>query len=226
MATELPDAKMALAQEAARQATERARAVHSLADPIPQWYVAHNGSGHDERAKEVLEREGFEFYYPLRSEMKRTPKRKLTARRRNSSIPVMQRVLKPLFLRYFFVRFDLRRPDWRSVFERGGLHGMLAQSDSKYRLPAPIADVEIEALKAQEVDGAIPGDTPVSSFRYCKGEKVRILDGVFRGFNAVVDEAPDSLVADLDESATVRLLVSLLGRASVYEMSIFDIEKL
>lgn len=192
----------------------------------PRWYVAHNGAGHDERAKRILEDSGYETYVPMTAEMKVTPQRKLSAKQRRSLIPVVKRVLRPLFPRYFFVQFDLEQEGWAGVFERAGLHGVLAVPGSTRRLPAEVHAGVIAGLKGQEVNGAIPAETRIQQVAYAIGEQVRISTGAFVGHNGTVDECPKGALCDLDESASVRLLVSLFGRQSVVEMSIFDIEKL
>ncbi len=162
----------------------------------------------------------------MTAEMKVTPQRKLSAKQRRSLIPVVKRVLRPLFPRYFFVRFDLRREGWGAVFDRAGLHGVLANPGSMRRLPAEIGEGVIMGLRKQEQNGAIPIETRVAQLTYAIGEQVRISGGPLTGHNGAVEECPQGALCDLDESASVRLLVSLFGRQSVVSMSIFDIEKL
>lgn len=192
----------------------------------PRWYVVHNGAGHDEKAQRILGENRFETYVPMTAEMKVMPQRKLSAKQRRSLIPVVKRVLRPLFPRYFFVRFDLRREGWAKVFERAGLHGVLAVPDSVRRLPAEVGDGVIEALRKQEVSGAIPLETRVAALAYAIGENVRIKGGPLRGHNGVVEDCPAGALSELDESASVRLLVACFGGQSVVSMPIFDIEKL
>ncbi len=197
-----------------------------IAEPNARWYVVHNGSGHDDRAERILGESSFETYVPMLAEMKVMPKRKLSAKQRHSVIPVVKRVLRPLFPRYFFVHFDLRREGWGAVFDRAGLHGVLANPERARRLPAEIDAGVIAALRKQEVSGAIPEATRVHQIAYAIGEEVRISGGPFTGHNGHVEDCPEGPLSSLDESASVRLLVSLFGRQSVVSMSIFDIEKL
>jgi len=190
-----------------------------------RWYVVHNGSGHDDKAARILRENQFETYIPMKAEMKVMPQRKLSARQRRSLIPVVRRELRPLFPRYFFVRFDLRQEGWTSVFDRAGLRGVLAVPNSVRRLPAEIDGRIISALRNKEMNGAIPEDVPIERI-YEIGERVRIKGGPFSGHNAKVEECPPGQLSGLDEAASVKLLVALLGRETVVEMSIFDIAKL
>lgn len=231
----VPSAAMALAQEAARDATERARRVMSeTQDKNRQWYVVHNAAGNDRRALETLKRTEFEVYYPAEGIKKLVPKRKLSQKQRRSMIPVYERILKPLFARYFFVRFDLARGDWHDVFALAGIQGVLFTDDSPRPLPARVADSEIARFKSHEVDGAIPTEvvrkflmreTDEEAAPYRIGEEVRISEGPFAGHNGTVDSLPKD-GEPLDESARLKLLVSLFGRKSVVEMALSDIEKL
>lgn len=195
-------------------------------EPLAKWYVVHNGTGHDDRVQRILGENNFETYVPMIREMKVLPQRKLSAKQRRSLIPVVKPVLKPLFPRYFFVHFDLRREGWAAVFDRAGLHGVLATADHARRLPAEIDESVITALREEEISGAIPVETRTRQLVYAIGEKVRIKGGPLAEHDGVVDDCPDGPLSSLDESASVRLLVSLFGRQSVVSMSIFDIEKL
>lgn len=216
-----------LAEIAAEQATARARHIRATeATSTARWYVAHNGSGRDLRAKETLQRARFEVYYPAAAEMKLVPRNQLSQKQRRSMIPVYKRVLKPFFPRYFFVRFDFARRDWHEVFALAGLNGIIYADDATHPLPAPIEDSVIARIKAGEVDGAIPAAMIARRFAYEIGEEVRISDGPFAGFNAVVSDIPNLPIDALDESARLKLLVALFGRKSVVEMPLASIEKL
>jgi transcription termination/antitermination protein NusG len=223
----IPSAAMALAQEAARDATERARRVMSASDEQSRkWYVVHNAAGNDKRALETLRRCAFEVYYPAEATMKVVPRNKLSQKQRRSMIPVYTRVLNPFFPRYFFVRFNLARGDWHDIFGLAGIHGILFTDDSPRPLPAPISDQVVAKIKSWEVDGAIPATIEASKFAYEVGEEVRITAGPLAQFTGVVERLPEGSIETLDESARLRLLVSLFGRKSVVEMALADIEKL
>lgn len=216
-----------LAEIAAEQATARARHIRATeATSAARWYVAHNGSGQDGRAKETLLRARFDVYYPAQAMMKLVPRNQLSQKQRRTMIPVYKRVLKPFFPRYFFVRFDLARPDWHDVFALAGLNGIIYTDDATHPLPAPIDDSVIARIRAGEVDGAIPAATVASKFVYEIGEEVRISLGPLAGFNAIVSDIPSSPIESLDESARLKLLVALFGRKSVVEMPLANIEKL
>lgn len=186
-----------------------------------RWYVAHNSAGRDDRAARILRENDFEIYIPMTAEMKVLPQRKLSAKQRRSTIPRLQRVLKPLFPRYFFVQLDFRA-GWRTIFNRAGLHGVLAVPNSARRLPAEVDPAIISSLKSREINGAIED---VQKLVYEIGETVRISGGALAGINGIVQDCPPGALSELDEAASIKLLVALLGRQSVVELSIFDVEK-
>jgi transcription antitermination factor NusG len=231
----LPSAARQLAEEAAHQATERARRVMDGGrEMAKQWYVVHNAAGNDKRALDTLKRSDFEVYYPSEAIKKLVPRDRLSQKQRRSLIPFYTRVLKPLFARYFFVRFDLGRGDWHDIFKFAGIHGVLFTEDAPHALPAPVAETEIERFKSYEVDGAIPTEVvrellmrkrSQQAQPFHIGEEVRIKEGAFSGHTATVETLPPS-DEPLDESSKLELLIPMFGRKVPFEIALTDIEKL
>lgn len=216
---------LALGREAAEDATRRVQAAALRSDRLDaRWYVANSGTGHDAKTEDVLKREGFEFYYPRMTVIRYKPRDRMSQRQRRAGFPIAEKKSIPLFPRYFFVFLDLGVRGWHDTFERAGLHGIISHTGRP--LPAPIATAVILALKARESDGGITAAVETQQFMFEVGEEVRISAGVFCGFNAVVQNIPQGPVDALDESARIKLLVSLFGRLSVVQMSVTDIEKL
>lgn len=215
------------ADQGAREATERASrraALREGAGGEPHWYVAHSGSGRDERAIEILRQENVEHYYPQVREITYKPRDRMSAKQRRSGIPVKEVRERPLFPRYFFLLLDLRAGWWRAALERAGLRGLIC--DGSETLPCSVLAREIASIRAREINGVVPETVSVRQILYRVGEQVRINEGPFAGFNATVEKLLEEPLAGLDESARIKLLVSLFGRASVVELPLCDIEKL
>lgn len=189
------------------------------------WHVAHSSNASEDRVEKALNKSPYKFYYPKTIELRRVPKRELTAAERNKPFGIVRPCEVPLFHRYYFVQFDPIDGECWELFKLIGIQGVICDSTSGLR-PAPVHDVYVEWLRSQEVNGAIPGKVTVKKLAYALGEEVRISEGPFAGFNAIVDSLPDDPIERLDESSRLRLLVGLFGRASVVEMAIGDIEKL
>jgi transcription termination/antitermination protein NusG len=191
-----------------------------------QWYAVHCAGAPDVRVAECAKRVGWRIYAPFQRELRPVPKRRLTASQRNSAAPVMRAVEVPLFPRYPFIHFDLEDPRRHDVFELLGVQGVLCDGGLSKPQPAYMHESVIAALMKRQNEGAIVLGTTVRDLAYSIGEEVRISTGALAGFNGTVEEIPATPLDQLDESARLRLLVSLFGRETVVELSIADIEKL
>ena len=96
----------------------------------------------------------------------------LRARRR------LKVALSPLFPCYLFASFDLRR-NYFTVKYTAGVHGLVSAGREPLAVPAAI----IEDLKQRCTDGAV--ELPHKAFG--RGERVKVVGGPFRGFDAIFD---------------------------------------
>ncbi len=150
-----------------------------------QWYVVHTQVNGEERAQLNLERQGFEVYLP------RYLKHRRHARR-------VERVKRPLFPRYLFVRFDPERAQWRSINGTFGVAHLVSHGSK----PIPVPDQIVTAIGARhDADGLVVLH-PADSFR--PGQKLEIVDGPFAWHTGVFQR--------LNDNDRVVLLLDLLGR--------------
>jgi len=96
----------------------------------------------------------------------------LRARRR------LKVTLSPLFPCYLFARFDLRR-DYFTVKYTAGVHGLVSAGREPLAVPAAI----VEDLRQRGSDGAV--ELPRKAFG--RGERVKVVGGPFRGFDAIFE---------------------------------------
>lgn len=150
-----------------------------------RWYVVHTQPNAERKACAHLLRQGFEIYAP------HYRKRRRHARR-------VETVIAPLFPRYLFVAVDTATQRWRSIQSTIGVSRLVCNGD----VPAPVPDEVLAQLRAQE-DGAglIKVDTTP---RFARGDKIRILDGLFSACIGWFEEVTDS--------ERVSILLDLLGR--------------
>lgn len=193
-----------------------------------RWHVGFSVNESMERSLETLRQVyGKErVYYPMVREMRPVPKRELTESQRNSPFAKLKLVLMPLFPRYFFTQFSLMDEVWHDLFELAHIRGLVCNNDGGRPMPAPIEDTIVAGLRGMEIEGGIPSAATIKQLAYSLGEEVRIMAGALEGHNGTVDRLPDVPIEQLDESARLRLLVTLFGRKSVIELAITDIEKL
>jgi transcriptional antiterminator NusG len=222
MGMAIPSAAMALANLAAQQATERERErrrVHRTHDM--RWYLLQCAAKSDKRVQDWLKDRGFEAYYPQVREMRAVPKRKLTASQRRADMTIMRPQTVPFFPRYMFVRFDIEGGLWRDIFGFVGIIGLHCNGD----LPAPIADGLIDELKANEIDGAIPGKTK-SKHIFKLGERVRVEDGPFASFYGTVEKLADVPIEAIDPDTRIKVAVDIFGRPTPVELEVRQVAKL
>ncbi len=148
------------------------------------WYVVQTQPNAERKAVTHLERQGFATYLP------RYLKRRRHARK-------VEMVSTPLFPRYLFVAIDLSAQRWRSIFSTIGVSRLVCTGDT----PLPVAQEVIAALKQREDSvGFIKLEQRIMQ----RGEKVRVLDGVFSDCFGLYEGMPDR--------DRVAILLDLLGR--------------
>lgn len=219
---------------AAQQATERQiklEAMRATEGKNPRWHVVHSAAESDKHVLDWLGPEHFAYdlYYPRVRELRPKPKRQQSQKERRSRFQVMREVLVPFFPRYFFVRFDPAGSLWREHFKFAGVGGMLCHGGH----PAPLDERIIDLIRGREVGGAIPGVIPVHQlFRFQVGDKVRINDGPFDGFDGTIDKfmgtdvdtQTGNPIGRLDAMVRIVVLSSLFGRRTPVELEINQIE--
>jgi transcriptional antiterminator RfaH len=150
-----------------------------------RWYVVQTHTHAETKAAHHLERQGFGVYLP------RYLKNRRHARR-------VETVAAPLFPRYLFVLVDIAVQPWRCVRSTIGISSLVSCGDE----PTPVSVSVIDALRSREDErGFIGLKAPL---RFARGDRVRVLDGVFSECAGLFDAMTDS------ERVTV--LLDLLGR--------------
>jgi transcriptional antiterminator NusG len=82
--------------------------------------------------------------------------------------------------------------------------------------PIPLTAEEAEMLLKQVSSGTA---VPRAQVRFAKGDSVRIIDGPFMGFNALVEEVDDV-------HHRVKVLVSIFGRSTPVELGFLQVERM
>lgn len=187
-----------------------------------RWHLVQMCAGpgrKDRSAITWLARRGYEPYYPMLRTLRRPPQRHLSHKQRQSKIPVVRQVLTAMFPHYCFVRFDRYHDHWRDVFGLFGVRGLVCE----HNLPVPIADDLIERLRACEVDGAIPGETPATEI-FRLGEVVEVVDGPFRRMRGHIEKINGHTIDGIDSGVRITILVEGFGRSTSVELDGAQIE--
>jgi transcription antitermination factor NusG len=216
-----------LVHEAHEREAVRQAAIWSRPAGQEHWYLAREGRRfREESANGLFSDYGVECYTPRLRKMVRIPLNRMSQRQRRLGIAQREAKLVPLFPTYRLIRFDLRRNDWRELFERAGIHGMICLDEYGRALPMPVQDMEIDKLRAKEVDGAIPETMTVIDLGWEVGEQARIKEGPYIGYRGVVHDLPEIKVSDLDSEARCRLAMHIFGRVVLVEIPLHHLEKL
>jgi len=152
---------------------------------MKRWFVVHTQPNGETRALDNLLRQGFEPYLPC-----------LIVKRRHAR--KVERVRRPLFPRYMFVRFDPDETRWRAINGTFGVSHLVTDGGTPAAVPFGI----VEDIRAHEDDNGVIGLAP-PAFR--PGQALEILDGPMASRTGQFLNMPDR--------DRVILLLDLLGRS-------------
>lgn len=181
-----------------------------------QWFVIQALSGHENKAKENLERqlklEGnnmpiYEVLIPVEKVSEVKKGEKITSSRK-------------FFPGYVLLRMDLydkegkvRDDVWYFVRETQGIIGFIGCGAD--RKPMPLSDSEVNNLLSQVQERK---ENVVHKSQYEINERVRVKDGAFANFEGTVQEF------DL-ERGKLKVLIAIFGRNTPIELEFWQVEK-
>jgi transcription termination/antitermination protein NusG len=170
------------------------------------WYVVHSYSGYENKVKKNLEQrietmgmqdKIFRVIVPTEEEVEIRDGQRRTSRRR-------------VFPGYILVHMIMDDESWYVVRNTPGVTGFVG-SGSK---PLPLSQEEVDKILQR-----METEQPRIKVSFRIGETVRIIEGPFADFMAVVDEL-------YPERGKVRVLVSFFGRETPVEMDFLQVEKI
>lgn len=170
------------------------------------WYVVHSYSGYENKVKKNLEQrietmgmqdKIFRVIVPTEEEVEIRDGQRRTSRRR-------------VFPGYILVQMIMDDESWYVVRNTPGVTGFVG-SGSK---PLPLSQEEVDKILQR-----METEQPRIKVSFRIGETVRIVEGPFADFMAVVDEL-------YPERGKVRVLVSFFGRETPVEMDFLQVEKI
>lgn len=200
--------------EAAVQPGDSSEAVETVEAPSAEekpadgreWYVIHSYSGYENKVKKNLEQRIetmgmqnriFRVVVPTEEEVEIRDGQRRSSRRR-------------VFPGYILVEMIMDDESWYVVRNTPGVTGFVGIGAR----PTPLSKEEVDKiLRRMEVE------RPVIKVSFREGETVRIIEGPFNDFMAVVDEL-------YPERGKVRVLVSFFGRETPVEMDFLQVERI
>ena len=174
--------------------------------PEAKWYVIHSYSGYENKVRRNLEQRIetmamhsriFRVVVPTEEEVEIRGGQRRTVRKR-------------VFPGYIFVQMVMDDDSWYVVRNTPAVTGFVGSGAR----PTPISDEEVEKILRR-----METEQPRIRVSFREGETVRITQGPFADFMAVVDEL-------YPERGKIRLLVSFFGRETPVEMDFLQVESI
>jgi transcriptional antiterminator NusG len=171
------------------------------------WYIIHTYSGFEKKVAETLKsrveaaglRDQFgEVMIPTEDVIElRAGKRVVTPRL--------------FYPGYVLVEMKMNNDTWHMVRSTPRVTGFVGSG----QMPAPLTPEEVDRI-LHRVE--VAAEHPKPRLTFDKGENVKITDGPFKDFTGMVDEIND-------DRSTLRVMVTIFGRATPVELDFYQVEK-
>ena len=177
-------------------------------DRTKQWYIVHTYSGFENKVKESLEQRV--QAYGLQAEIGEIliPTEQVAEMRGGKKVVSSKR----FFPGYILVEMHMSDNAWHVVKNTPKVTGFVGAGAK----PTPLSREEVDQILNQVTEAA---EKPKPKYTFEKGDQVRINEGPFTSFNGTVDEV------NLDRN-TLKVMVTIFGRATPVELDFLQVEKL
>jgi transcriptional antiterminator NusG len=198
----------AIAEETA-EAVEAAEGegLAALPPETKQWYIIHTYSGFERKVAESLRTRADAFGFGESIGQILIPEEEVVELRNGKKV-TSKRLLYP---GYVVVQMDMNDELWHRVKDTPRVTGFVGGGQT----PVPLSADEINKMLYRQTTAA---ERPRPKMSFEKNESVRIVDGPFANFQGKVDEINS-------ERNTLRVLVTIFGRATPVELDFLQVEK-
>jgi transcriptional antiterminator NusG len=173
-----------------------------------QWYIVHTYSGFENKVSESLQQRV--NAYGLEAEIGEVliPTEDVVEMRGGKRVVSSKR----FFPGYILVEMQMSDHAWHVVRNTPKVTGFVGAGSK----PTPLTREEVDQILHQV---NVAAEKPKPKYTFDKGDQVRINEGPFTSFNGVVDDV------NLDKN-TVKVMVTIFGRATPVELDFLQVEKL
>ncbi|HXG32492.1 MAG TPA: transcription termination/antitermination protein NusG [Bryobacteraceae bacterium] len=188
------------------------------AEPVPaelaaapsnkKWYILHTYSGFEQKVADSLRSRAEAFGYQDKIGQILIPTEEVVELRGGKKV-TSKRLLYP---GYVLVEMEMSDELWHLVRNTPRVTGFVGGGNN----PVPLSPDEVNQILYRQVSSA---ERPRPKLTFEKGESVRIIDGPFTSFTGKVDEVNA-------ERNTLRVLVTIFGRATPVELDFLQVEKI
>jgi transcriptional antiterminator NusG len=182
------------------------------AEPVVEadkhWYIIHTYSGFEQKVADSLKGRAQAFGFSDKIGNILIPTEEVVELRAGKKV-TSKRLLYP---GYVMVQMEMNDQLWHEVKNTPRVTGFVGGGNS----PVPLTSDEVNSILYRQATSA---ERPRPKMNFEKNETVRINDGPFANFSGKIDEINP-------ERNTLRVLVTIFGRATPVELDFLQVEKL
>lgn len=200
--------------EAEEDVTEAAQPVPTASDGVAvaeedhkNWYIIHTYSGFERKVRESLMSRAEAFGFADKIGQILIPEEDVLEMRAGKKV-TSKRLLYP---GYVLVQLEMSDELWHAVKNTPRVTGFVGGGTK----PVPLTADEVNSILYRQATSA---ERPRPKLTFEKNETVRITEGPFTNFTGKVDEVNT-------ERTTLRVLVTIFGRATPVELDFMQVEK-
>jgi transcription termination/antitermination protein NusG len=176
--------------------------------PAPKnWYIIHTYSGFENKVAESLRTRSEAFGFADKIGQVLIPTEEVVELRNGKKV-TSKRLVYP---GYVLVEMEMNDELWHAVKNTPRVTGFVGGGNS----PVPLSADEVNQILYRQASSA---ERPRPKMTFEKNDSVRIIDGPFANFSGKVDEVNP-------ERNTLRVMVTIFGRATPVELEYLQVEK-
>lgn len=176
-------------------------------DTSKQWYIIHTYSGFEQKVADSLRGRAQAFGFAEQIGQILIPTEEVVESRGGKKV-TSKRLMYP---GYVLVQMEMNDDLWHAVKSTPRVTGFVGGGNT----PVPLTATEVNDILYRQASSA---ERPRPKQTFEKNETVRITDGPFSNFSGKVDEVNS-------ERNTLRVLVTIFGRATPVELEFGQVEK-
>jgi transcriptional antiterminator NusG len=204
---ENPEADGPEAQMESEGDTAPGAAAEAELAPPKNWYIIHTYSGFENKVAESLRTRSDAFGWADKIGQILIPTEEVVELRNGKKV-TSKRLVYP---GYVLVEMEMSDQLWHEVKNTPRVTGFVGGGNS----PVPLSADEVNQILYRQQSSA---ERPRPKMTFEKNDAVRIVDGPFANFSGKVDEVNA-------ERGTLRVMVTIFGRATPVELEFLQVEK-
>lgn len=177
-------------------------------DDSKQWFIIHTYSGFENKVAESLRSRAQAFGFADKIGEILIPTEEVVELRGGKKV-TSKRLVYP---GYVLVQMEMNDELWHAVKATPRVTGFVGGGNA----PVPLSADEVNQILYRQASSA---ERPRPKMTFEKNDNVRIVDGPFANFSGKVDEVNT-------ERGTLRVMVTIFGRATPVELEFLQVEKI